>query len=236
MRHQRWLAFALALWIGVAVHPASADFTAGKAAFDEGDYTLAYKELLPAAEAGDARAQVLLGLLTRAGAGTARDEALAVRWFEKAAAQGSAEGEAALGVAYFTGRGVAQDYAQAHAWFTRAADHGDASAQANLGLMHLEGHGVAKDDATAVRWFEKAAHLDESRAQIQLGIFNAQGQAELAKNLMQALFWFTVVARKGDDDLAQTAMNLGMGIIEEMTDDDVMEAQRLARAWRDQRN
>jgi TPR repeat protein len=218
------------------VPPAAADFAAGKAAFDEGDYTVAYRELLPAAEAGDARAQVMVGFLTRAGAGTARDEALAVRWFEKAAAQGSAEGEAALGVAYFTGRGVARDYAQALSWFTRAADHGDASAQANLGLMHLEGHGVDRDETTAVRWFEKAAELDESRAQIQLGIFNAQGQAGVAKNLMRALFWFTVVARKSDDDLASTAMNLGNGIIEEMTDDDVMEAQRLARAWRDRRD
>ncbi|MSP52479.1 MAG: sel1 repeat family protein [Alphaproteobacteria bacterium] len=215
--------------------PVLAGFDEGRAALDRGDFAAAFQELLPAADAGEARAQLLIGFLIRAGAGVPADDIAAVRWFEKAAAQGWPEGQGALGVAYFLGRGVTQDYALAVQWLTRAADAGNADAQSNLGLMYLEGNGVVKSEQAARLWFEKAAAQDDSRAQMQLGVFSSQGLGGWEQSNVRALFWFTIVARKGEDDFAQAAMDLGMGLVEKMNDDDVMEAQRLAREWRAQR-
>ncbi len=55
---------AVILFMGNA---AFADYKAGKAAYDAGDYQTAYNQLLPLAEAGDAKAQIKLGHLYRKG-------------------------------------------------------------------------------------------------------------------------------------------------------------------------
>jgi TPR repeat protein len=224
MAMARWLAVALLTALGLAAStlPSLAGTAEGQAALERGDFALAYQELLGAAEAGDARAQLLVGFLLRAGAGVAADAKAAVGWFEKAAAQGSAEAKG-------------EDHATAAQWMLRGAEAGDPSAQANLGLMHMQGHGVPQDESAARRWFERAAEQDESRAQMQLGVMNSNGLAGFEKNNVQALFWFTIVARKMEDELQGAATELGTGLLDQMSDDDIMEAQRLAREWRAKR-
>ena len=78
------------------------------------------------ADAGDAEAQVELGVRYEHGRGVGKDYVVAVSWFRRAAEQGYAPGQVALGFMYSAGRGVVQDYAEAVRWERRAAEQGNA--------------------------------------------------------------------------------------------------------------
>lgn len=89
-------------------------------ALDQGDYTAARGQLLPLAEAGEARAQRTLARLHRDGLGGVRSHAQAYHWFRQAAEQGNAEAQLALAALYAHGYGVPRDLARAAFWSTRA--------------------------------------------------------------------------------------------------------------------
>lgn len=118
------MALAVVLLAGLAV-PAGADFEAGMAAIERGDYEAALRELRPLAEQGHAQAQYKLGRMYRAGVGVPRDAAEAANWTRRAAEQGDALAQYDLGIMYATGQGLAQDYVQAHLWFDLAARQQD---------------------------------------------------------------------------------------------------------------
>ncbi len=103
------------LWSSVA----AADFRAGVEAYKRGDYATAYKEWLPLAEQGLARAQFNLGNMYAMGEGVPEDDAEAVKWFRKAAEQGHAGALFNLGVMYDDGEGVPEDDAEAVKWFRK---------------------------------------------------------------------------------------------------------------------
>ena len=79
---------------------------------------------LRAAERGNAKAQLKLGLCYYNGHGVEPNPAEAVRWFRLAAKQKNAEAEFYMGRAYNTGAGVKKDDEVAYAWFERAAQKG----------------------------------------------------------------------------------------------------------------
>ena len=62
-----------------------------------------FKEMLQAAEQGDADAQYNLGVMYANGRGVRQDDAQAVQWYRKAAEQGDAEAQFNLGVMYADG-------------------------------------------------------------------------------------------------------------------------------------
>ena len=113
-----------ALVLAVLTGGALGDSGAGLRAFDAEDYATAYRELLPAAEAGEPKAQYVLGLIFDAGLGRDKDPAGAVKWVEKAATQGHEEAQRTLGIFYEEGKGVARDYRAAAHWYRLAADQG----------------------------------------------------------------------------------------------------------------
>ena len=102
------------------------------------------RELLHAAEQGDANAQFILGVLYRDGDGVPKDTTEAAKWFRKAADQGIAD-------------------AQVHL-IRLAAEQGDAAAQLKLGFKYASGNGMPQDDAEAVKWLHKAAMQGYERA------------------------------------------------------------------------
>jgi TPR repeat protein len=122
---------------------------AAYAKYQRQDYDDALKLAQPLAEAGDVRAQSLVGLMYYRGRGPRVDPAEAVRWFRAAADGGDAAARFYLGVMFAEGRGVPQDYEQAAIWYQRAADLGDAQALYNLGLAYAQGEGVSQDNVTA---------------------------------------------------------------------------------------
>ena len=66
----------------------AADFKDGLAAYNSGDYVRAYETFLPLAEAGNAKAQHLLGHMYIEGNGVEKDTKQGLQWFRKAAQQG----------------------------------------------------------------------------------------------------------------------------------------------------
>ena len=103
----------------------AADFDAGLAALQKGDYAAALREWTPlAAEQGDAEAQFNLGHMYRKGQGVRQDDKTALKWFRLAAEQGHAEAQLVLGAMYYGGYGVSQDYITAHVWANIAAVNG----------------------------------------------------------------------------------------------------------------
>ncbi|MFL6797385.1 MAG: tetratricopeptide repeat protein [Xanthobacteraceae bacterium] len=127
------------------------------AAYLKGNYVAALDEARPLADAGDARAQSLVGLMYYRGRGTAQDHAEATKWFRRAADNGDAAAEFYLGLMFADGQGLPQDYEQAAIWYRRAAERGDAQAQYNLGLAYAKGEGVPVDPVSAHMWFNLAA-------------------------------------------------------------------------------
>jgi hypothetical protein len=92
-------------------------------AYGRGDYTTAFQEWWPLAQAGDAKAQFNLGLMYEKGRGVSQDYAQALTWYRRAAAQGNVLAQVNLGVTYEEGQGVPQDYQQAYFWYNLAAAH-----------------------------------------------------------------------------------------------------------------
>jgi hypothetical protein len=94
------------------------------------------------AEAGDARAMSELGDRYRQGRGVVRDDAEAIRWFQKGAAAGEPSAITRLGEMYLYGEGVARDDTQALHWFQKGAEAGDGWAMRQLGIAYREGRGA----------------------------------------------------------------------------------------------
>ena len=89
------------------------------------DYAAARTEAASAADAGDARASLLLGVMVQAGQGGAADAEQAVAHFEKAARGGIVGAYSKLAQAYSRGAGVAKDRDKALGYARKAASLGD---------------------------------------------------------------------------------------------------------------
>ena len=131
--------------------------TEADAAFQKGDYAKALKLARPLADAGNPRAQAIVGFAYYRGRGVTHDDSEAAKWLHRAANQGDAPARFTLGVMYGEGRGVPQDFAEAAQWYRLAAEQGDAQAQYNLGLAYARGEGVTQDAVQAHMWFNLAA-------------------------------------------------------------------------------
>lgn len=117
--------FGWAILAGIAsVAPSRADLQTGIDAYNLGDYATAHEVLRPLAEAGDAEAQVTLGLMYKLGQGVPQDYAKAAEWLRRSAMQGNSAAQGILGIMYVKGEGVPQDYVRAHAYFAVAGAQG----------------------------------------------------------------------------------------------------------------
>jgi len=231
------LAFVISGVLALAdpIHSVRADtmadtLAAARAAYARHDYATELKLLRPIAEAGDARAQTLLGDMYKNGEGVPTDYGKAFGWYQKAAIQGKAQAEADLGTAYFEGAGDPknyQDYAEAARWWHAAAKQGSAVAQADLGTAYDLGQGVPESDAEAIRWFRMSAEQGDAAAQYNLGIMSEYGVAGPADDV-QACVWFSLAAARGDKEAAELRDDLEKA----MTPAQVAEVRQQVAAWK----
>ncbi len=158
------------------------------------------KTLEKKAAAGDADAQVALGMAYDQGKGVLQDRRKAAEWFGKAAEQGVAQAQFNLGTMYDYGVGVKKNEAKALELFEKAAVQGLADAQFNLGNMYAEGRGTAQDLAKAIGWYDKAGIQGMTRAQYNLALLYAKGAKEqgLEPNSVKAYAWTSLAAADGD--------------------------------------
>src|SRR5262249_19022911 len=124
-----------------------------EAAFQKAEYAKALRIARPLAEAGDPRAETVLGSAYYRGRSVPQNDSEAAKWFRLAADKGNAVARFTLGVMYGEGRGVPQDYAEAARWYRRAAGQGDAKRQSNPGLAYAGGEGVTQNAVAAHMWF-----------------------------------------------------------------------------------
>lgn len=128
----------------------------GLEAYQRGDVVAAMRALRPAAEAGHAPAQALLGfILERSGD---LDEAL--KLYTRAAVQDDVEGHVGLAQMLLVGTGVAKDEKRALQHFSKAAELGHAGSIVWLAEAYRKGrYGLATDAPEAAKWQQRAAAL-----------------------------------------------------------------------------
>jgi len=175
MKKLRGILLAIGIALGLPL-PAMAGFAEGAMAYNNKNYTLAYREILPLAKAGNTDAEHLLGLMYYMGRGVPQDYKQALTWHRKAAAKGKADAQYVVGAMYYTGNAVIQDHKQAVTWFRKAAEQGHADAQQVLGLMYrYHIGGMPQDNVIAYMLWNLAAANGSSNA--------AEQRAAVAKSM-----------------------------------------------------
>ncbi len=196
MRAMKRLCLLAVLGVVIAL-PARADFAAGKSAYDQDDFAAAFAELMPLAEAGDARAQAVVGHMYYFGRGVTRNLATAAKWTRKAAVQGDAQAQNDFGTLLRTGKGVSKDLAESFRWFLRAAEQGYADAQYNVGISLEHGRGVPRDEPASVNWYRRAAEQGDADAQVNLGAAYEFGKGGLKIDHRKAVELYRKSAEQG---------------------------------------
>lgn len=191
------------------------------------DYGEATKWLTLAVEQGDSRAQGYLDTLYANNQDISLDDIKSVR---SAAERGHVVSQFNLGVMYANGKNVIQDHAEAMKWYGLAADGGHLGAQYNLGVMHHNGNGTPKNDRAAVLLWHSAAEHGHVGAQYNLGAMYADGEG-VAQDDVTAHMWFNIVAARSSGGLRELAVENRELAAAQMTPEQLIEAQRLAREW-----
>jgi localization factor PodJL len=153
--------------------------------------------LTQAANTGNARAQLIVGLKYLDGDGVPVNQTEAAKWLTKAADAGEPVAQYRLGGLYEAGRGVTADPVKAVRLYLAAANQGSRKAMHNLAVAYAEGTGVKKDYAEASRWFLKAANLGLKDSQFNLAVLYERGYG-VPQNLVDAYKWYAIAASQGD--------------------------------------
>lgn len=132
------------------------DFQDGVEALEEKNFEQSFKEWLPLAEKGLAKAQYNIGLLYDKGLGVEQDYFEAANWYKAAAKQGDPRAQYHLGLLYFWGKGVRDDHEEAGRWFLKAAEQNLARAQYNVNIMYNESMGLPLNYSKSYQWYHKA--------------------------------------------------------------------------------
>jgi TPR repeat protein len=122
-----------------------------------GNWTAAAPVCERAAAAGNADAELSLGMMYQRGTGVQGSPADAFKWFRKASDDGSIRATNYLAWAYANGDGVKRDGPAAIKLFQKSADAGNAQGEYGLGMMYANGSGAMRSDSLAVVWFRRAA-------------------------------------------------------------------------------
>ncbi|HEU0218115.1 MAG TPA: tetratricopeptide repeat protein, partial [Stellaceae bacterium] len=159
------------------------------------------------ANAGDANAELQLGILYAKGEGVAQDYETAGKWFRAAANQGVARAQYDLGVLYERGRGVPLDLTEAANWYLKGAQGGHPLAQYNLAVCYIKGQGIRQDAAEGALWYRRAATQGVVQAMVNLAIMYEKGEG-VAASPVDAYAWFLAAGRRDNQTAAQHAEDL----------------------------
>ena len=182
------LAMAIALgWQQAAM----AGFTEGATAYNNKNYAVALKEIRPLAQAGNADAEHLLGLMYYMGRGVPQDYKTALEWHRKAALKGKADAQYVVGAMYYTGNAVIQDHKQAVSWFRKAAEQGHPDAQQVLGLMYrYHIGGMPQDNVIAyMLWNLAAANGSMNAAEQRSALIKTMTQEQIEEGQALSANW-----------------------------------------------
>ena len=146
------------------------------------------------------------------------------------AEQGDAAAQAKLGSMYYHGDEVGKDPAMAADWYRKAAEQGNAEAQYSLGILYGYGEGVPRDYEQAFKWFDLAARNGGPSYQLYLGMLFRAGKV-VPRDFVLSYMWFNIAAASGDPEAQEMGAGWRDVVAKQMTEDQVAEAQSLAREW-----
>lgn len=119
----------MAIMICSVALPAHADIERGRDLMEKNQFAEAMREFLPAARAGNADAEELIGVMYALGLGVPRDDRRAFEWYMRAAMKGHPGAQSGVGWYYEVGRGVeAPDLVRGYMWYVLSAIGGDPDA------------------------------------------------------------------------------------------------------------
>lgn len=121
------------------------------------------------AQAGDAHAQYLMGLLSRDGGLVIPDTERAQYWMEQAATQNVPAAQYTLGKLLLSDDPLVHDPDQGIRWLKASTQNGNDYAAYTLGKEYLSGRYVFKNTEKAAEYFRQAAQGDNPWAQYLLG-------------------------------------------------------------------
>ena len=108
---------------------ALADIEEARDAMESNQFDKAMQMLRPAANAGNADAEELIGIMYAMGLGVTRDDRRAFEWYLRSAMKGHAGAQSGVGWYYEVGRGLPSiDLVRAYMWYTLSAIGGDPDA------------------------------------------------------------------------------------------------------------
>lgn len=106
-----------------------ADVQNAKDLMESGRFVEARQQLLPAAQAGNAEAEELIGVMYAMGLGVERDDERAFDWYLRASLKGHPGAQSGIGWYYEVGRGMpAPDLVRGYVWYVLSAMGGDPDA------------------------------------------------------------------------------------------------------------
>ena len=108
---------------------ALAENEAARNLMNAGDFVAAMEALLPAARAGNADAEELIGVMYASGLGVERDDIRAFEWYLRASMKGHPGAQSGVGWYYEVGRGMpTPDLVRAYLWYVLSTIGGDPDA------------------------------------------------------------------------------------------------------------
>ena len=155
----------------------------GLTAYEAGNNAEAASLFRKAADEGDTRAYLNLGIFYEHGTGVPQSYANAFFWTLKAAESGDVNGQFNVANMYSKGQGTTQSKLEATSWYRKAANQGNISAQYNMGVHYYMGIGVTKSVADAKIWFEKAAAQGDVQAASALKTIRREQAKEFNEQL-----------------------------------------------------
>lgn len=148
------------------------------------------------AQAGDAHAQYLMGLLYRDGGLVIPDTERAQYWMEQAASQNVPAAQYALGKLLLSDDPLVHDPDQGVGWLKAAAQNGNDYAAYALGKEYLSGRYVFKNTEKSAEYFCQAAQGNNPWAQYLLGKLYLMGDG-VEQDEEAAYQWFQAAAEQG---------------------------------------
>ena len=150
------------------------------------------------ANAGDIKAETLVGMAYLLGHGTQQNVNQGLAHLSRTATAGDALAQFTLGTLYLIGSPeLPQNDQQAFLWFEKAANQGDQDATYAVSRLYAQGRGVKQSDSKALQTLTKVT--DPAQAEYILGTWYSSDKF-LGDNAKKAFKYFEKSANKGNAD------------------------------------
>ena len=140
---------------------------------------------------------------------------------------GHSQAQFLMGTMYASGEGVEGSMGEALRYYRLSAEQDNGEAQNALAFTFRVGNGVQQSYENAAAWYRKAANRGIGDAQYNMGSLHAAGLG-VEQSYVEAFKWFSLAAAHGID---QAVIALFFSI-ENLTEEQIAEAQRLATDWK----